>query len=207
MESCPISVTTQEGYPKRYETEDEIIKLIQKKLDSHVYKCEYCGGRTFTIEDIKTQYCKHTRYKSPPERAKDLKIVVERPGWLLIYLKIKCFKCNTILYEHYFRIRSGPLSTPYGCSDGPGYGKFDGCFIATAAYGTSCATELQILRGFRNEHLLKNTFGRQFVNAYYLVSPLIASLIERHEIAKFLTRSILIEPIVWVIKNFGVYRR
>ena len=83
----------------------------------------------------------------------------------------------------------------------------EGCFIATAAYGTPCTAELQILREFRNEHLLKNTFGRLFVNVYYQVSPAIASLIEKHEIAKLLTRTVLIEPVLWIIKNFGVYRR
>ena len=83
----------------------------------------------------------------------------------------------------------------------------EGCFIATAAYGTPCTAELQILRVFRNEHLLKNTFGRLFVNVYYQVSPAIASLIEKHEIAKLLTRTVLIEPVLWIIKNFGVFRR
>ena len=82
----------------------------------------------------------------------------------------------------------------------------EGCFIATAVYGTPCTAELQILRKFRNEHLLKNTFGRLFVNVYYQVSPAIASLIEKHEIAKLLTRTVLIEPVLWIIKNFGVYR-
>ena len=81
------------------------------------------------------------------------------------------------------------------------------CFIATAAYGTPCTAELQILREFRNEHLLKNTFGRLFVNVYYQVSPAIASLIEKHEIAKLLTRTVLIEPVLWIIKNFGGFRR
>ena len=83
----------------------------------------------------------------------------------------------------------------------------EGCFIATAAYGTPCTAELQILREFRNEHLLKNAFGRLFVNAYYQVSPSIASHIEKHGIAKLLTRTILIEPMLWIIKNFGVFRR
>jgi len=202
---CPIDVRTQDGYPKRYETEDEIIKQIQEGLSYHDYECYYCGGRKFTIADIKTKYCKHTRYKIPPNGAKDLKIVVEKPGWLLMSLKIKCLKCTKV-YENDFRKVDWDESA-YGCNDAPGYGKKEGCFIATAAYGSHCATELQILRGFRNEYLLKNTFSRLFVNAYYQVSPAIASLIEKHEIAKSLTRLILIEPILWLIKNLGVYRR
>jgi hypothetical protein len=83
----------------------------------------------------------------------------------------------------------------------------DGCFIATAAYGTPYALELQILRRFRNEHLMKNAFGRLFVNVYYQVSPTIASFIGRHEIAKSLTRTILIEPLLLVIKNLCFVKR
>ncbi len=79
----------------------------------------------------------------------------------------------------------------------------EGCFIATAAYGTPCVLELQILRQFRNEHLMKNAFGRLFVNAYYQVSPTIASFIGRYEITKSFTRAILIKPIVVIIKNLG----
>ena len=205
--SSPISVRTQEGYPKRYETEDEIIKLVQEGI-SHGSVCEYCGGRKFTITDIKTKYCKHTHYKRPPEGAKDLKIVVEKPGWILMSLKIKCLKCNAIVYEQYFwDVGSGAhAASPYGCNEAPGYREKEGCFIATAAYGTHCAAELQILRKFRNEHLLKNTFGRLFVNAYYQVSPAIASLIEKHEMAKSITRTILIKPILLIIKNLGIYR-
>ena len=83
----------------------------------------------------------------------------------------------------------------------------EGCFIATAAYGTPYAVELQILRVFRDDHLLKNSFGRLFVNVYYQVSPAVASFIEKHEIAKSLTKAILIKPILLIIKNLGVYRR
>ena len=154
--------------------------------------------------DIKTEYCKHTRYKIPPNGAKDLKIVVEKPGWLLMSLKIKCLKCTKV-YENDFR-KVGWDESAYGCNDAPGYGKKEGCFIATAAYGSHCATELQILRGFRNEYLLKHTFSRLFVNAYYQVSPAIASLIEKHEIAKSLTRTILIKPVLLIIKNLVVFQ-
>jgi hypothetical protein len=83
----------------------------------------------------------------------------------------------------------------------------DGCFIATAAYGTPYALELQILRRFRNEHLMKNAFGRLFVNVYYRVSPTIASFIGRHEITKSLTRTILIEPLLLFIKNLCFVKR
>jgi hypothetical protein len=55
-----------------------------------------------------------------------------------------------------------------------------GCFIATAAYGTPMAQQIQILREFRDEYLLTNTGGQAFVDFYYQVSPPIADFITEH---------------------------
>jgi hypothetical protein len=54
------------------------------------------------------------------------------------------------------------------------------CFIATAAYGTPMAEEIQVLRQFREEYLLTNPLGRALVDFYYKVSPPIAELITGH---------------------------
>ena len=52
-----------------------------------------------------------------------------------------------------------------------------GCFIATAAYGTPMAEEIQILREFRDEYMLTNPLGQALVAFYYRVSPPIAEFI------------------------------
>src|SRR5690349_6690525 len=41
------------------------------------------------------------------------------------------------------------------------------CFVATAAYGSPMATEVITLSDFRDDVLLRSTFGQFFVDAYY----------------------------------------
>jgi hypothetical protein len=64
-----------------------------------------------------------------------------------------------------------------------------GCFIATAAYGTPMAEEIQILRDFRDEYLLTNLVGEAFVEFYYRVSPPIAEFITEHPSLKPIVRA------------------
>jgi hypothetical protein len=76
-----------------------------------------------------------------------------------------------------------------------------GCFIATAAYGSCQAEQLDVLRGFRDEHLLKSGPGRVFVRAYYKTSPPIANLIARSRVLRVIVRKLLVEPCHWLIKR------
>lgn len=62
------------------------------------------------------------------------------------------------------------------------------CFIATAAYGSKMESQVQTLREFRNEFLLKSSIGRKFVKAYYQLSPPIAQWIAENEIARTIVR-------------------
>ncbi len=52
-----------------------------------------------------------------------------------------------------------------------GSGGGGGCFIATAAYGTALAVDINFLRYFRDHYLLTNGPGRRFVELYYEYSP------------------------------------
>ena len=70
-----------------------------------------------------------------------------------------------------------------------------GCFIATAAYGTVMAEEIQILREFRDQYLLTNPLGQGLVDVYYSISPPIAEFITKHPSLKLMVRAGL-TPIV-----------
>ena len=54
------------------------------------------------------------------------------------------------------------------------------CFIATVAYGTPMAEEIEILREFKDEYLLTSPVGQALVSLYYRVSPPIAEFITEH---------------------------
>jgi len=70
-----------------------------------------------------------------------------------------------------------------------------GCFIATAAYGTPMADEIQILRDFRDEYLLTNPVGSTLVDIYYRVSPPIAEFITEHPSLKPIVRAGLVPAV------------
>jgi hypothetical protein len=73
--------------------------------------------------------------------------------------------------------------------------KTGGCFIATAAYGTPMAQQIQILREFRDEYLLTSPMGQALVGLYYKVSPPIADFITEHPNLKPVVRAGLVPAV------------
>jgi hypothetical protein len=77
------------------------------------------------------------------------------------------------------------------------------CFIATAAYGTPTAEQIDVLREFRDSVLLESDAGSQFVTLYYQLSPPIADFIAGNEILRTLVRELLVDPFVWIVEATG----
>ncbi len=65
------------------------------------------------------------------------------------------------------------------------------CFIATSAFETPYAIEVQRLRYFRDQTLRTNSWGRRFIILYYKYSPRIACLLDKQEWLKPAVRGIL----------------
>ncbi|MBK9294936.1 MAG: hypothetical protein IPM57_10945 [Oligoflexia bacterium] len=65
------------------------------------------------------------------------------------------------------------------------------CFIATAAFGSELSEQVIILRKFRDEFLLKTSWGQSFVHWYYANSPYYAEKIKQSPSAKKITQTLL----------------
>jgi hypothetical protein len=94
----------------------------------------------------------------------------------------------------------GGLSEPTDVAPDEGHGNTRtsqrmGCFIATAAYGTPMAEEIQILRQFRDEYLLTNALGQALIELYYRISPPMAEFITEHPSLKPIARAVLVPAV------------
>jgi hypothetical protein len=74
------------------------------------------------------------------------------------------------------------------------------CFIATAAYGTETASQLNVLRDFRDQVLLKSALGSRFVETYYKLSPPVAAFIAKSDFLRAVVRVVLIDPMVNILQ-------
>lgn len=70
-----------------------------------------------------------------------------------------------------------------------------GCFIATAAYGSPFEYHVALLRRFRDQFLITNSPGKTFVELYYRFSPRAADYILKHGYLKPVVRTALIPAI------------
>ena len=88
---------------------------------------------------------------------------------------------------------------------GGGSGGGSGCFIATAAFGSSLEPNVQILRQFRDRFLIDNKLGNSFVRFYNAYSPPIADFIANYNRLRSMVRALLLPAIgmSWVALRFG----
>ncbi|MFA5772021.1 MAG: CFI-box-CTERM domain-containing protein [Thermoplasmata archaeon] len=124
-----------------------------------------------------------------------------------------CSKCSVIICQHCWKVCTSCglfLCSAHAKqhSDGRWYcdahlpppPKQGPCFIATAAYGTPMAEEINVLRNWRDDFLLSTKIGTSFVNIYYKTSPPIADFVSSSNLRKAVVRAV-INPIVLLMKK------
>lgn len=89
-----------------------------------------------------------------------------------------------------------------GGGDGGGGGF---CFIATAAYGSYLAPEVEVLKEFRDKYLLTNSAGKSFVKLYYRYSPPLADFIRGSGFLRAVSRALLTPVIMLIIYPYASY--
>lgn len=79
-------------------------------------------------------------------------------------------------------------------------GSVDACFIATAAYGSALANDVEELRSFRDVFLRRSIFGELATEAYYTFGPTVSGVIAESDLARTTTREAL-APLVAAVKR------
>ena len=79
------------------------------------------------------------------------------------------------------------------------------CFIATAAYGSPLAPQVETFRKFRDAVLMPSDWGKKFVRFYYKHSPRYAEIIEESPVLRAVARITLWPLLVyaWISIKFG----
>ena len=77
-------------------------------------------------------------------------------------------------------------------------GTVDACFVATAAYGSVMANDVELLRHTRDSILRRTVFGELAIQAYYTFGPTLAGAIGESDALRAIARDLLRPLIAWV---------
>lgn len=75
--------------------------------------------------------------------------------------------------------------------------KADACFVVTATMGNFDDPNVILLRQFRDDWILKKSWGENFVDAYYRVGPILAVAIEKSAILRKISFRLIVQPAAW----------
>jgi hypothetical protein len=77
-------------------------------------------------------------------------------------------------------------------------GEVPWCFVATAAYGSTMANDVDMLRHFRDAMLQHTVLGELAVEAYYTFSPAVSGMISESDVLRASARAVLDPIVTWV---------
>ena len=76
-------------------------------------------------------------------------------------------------------------------------GEVDACFVATAAYGSVLAQDVDMLRHFRDAVLKRTVLGELAVETYYTFGPPVAGMVGESELLRWTARTVLDPLVTW----------
>ncbi|MBS1121137.1 MAG: Fibronectin type domain protein [Deltaproteobacteria bacterium] len=79
-------------------------------------------------------------------------------------------------------------------------GEVNACFIATAAYGSVMASDVELLRHFRDSLMAKTVLGELAIETYYTFSPPLAGVVGESDLLRATARRLL-APIVSKVRE------
>ncbi|HUJ57086.1 MAG TPA: CFI-box-CTERM domain-containing protein [Kofleriaceae bacterium] len=94
----------------------------------------------------------------------------------------------------------GPISVGQFITPDVQPGEVNACFVATAAYGSRMANDVELLRRFRDQLLERSVLGELAVETYYTFSPPVAGVIGSSDVLREGARDLL-APIVARVKR------
>ena len=97
---------------------------------------------------------------------------------------------------------AGPIAIVHVTTADRESGTVDACFVATAAYGSILANDVELLRHFRDTWLETNVVGELGVEAYYTFGPAFAGVIGESNLLRTTARDLL-APIIRMIRSLG----
>ena len=127
-------------------------------------------------------------------------LTAEDYGDVLDHRETKMYKTTEIWKAEARRVLPG-YTSPKSSPSEMNTQKQGGCFIATSAYGSPLAPEVEAFRRFRDEVLLSSRVGKAFVLSYYFISPPLAALISRYRFLRTIARLILLDPLSRLLKK------
>ncbi len=79
-------------------------------------------------------------------------------------------------------------------------GEVNACFVATAAYGSVMANDVELLRRFRDSLLSKSVLGELAIETYYTFGPAVAGVVGESDLLRATARELL-DPIVSRVRS------
>ncbi|NVB81285.1 MAG: fibronectin type III domain-containing protein [Kofleriaceae bacterium] len=77
-------------------------------------------------------------------------------------------------------------------------GEVDACFVATAAYGSMMANDVEMLRHFRDSLMRRTVFGELAITTYYTFGPAVSGVVGESDLLRQAARALLHPLVEWV---------